>query len=76
MTISIDTTFDNVRLLRNLKEREKKHKDPVVSPFIDANNWPKTMESLEDYLRGNIGVIGVLLSYVMIFKEGLSFLVS
>ena len=54
-----------MRLLRELKESEKKHKDPVVSPIIDAKNWPKTMESLEEYLRGHFGVKRVPLSYVV-----------
>ena len=41
----------------------------MVSPVIDANNWPKTMDILEEYLRGHIGVKGVPLSYVEISKE-------
>ena len=36
---------------------------------IDAKNWPKIMESLEEYLRGHIGVKGVPLYYVVIPKE-------
>ena len=40
--------------------------------MIDVNNWPKTMESLEGYLRGNIGVKGVPLSYVVRYKESVS----
>ena len=38
----------------------------MVSPVIDAKDWTKTMESLEDYLWGNIGVKGVPISYVVI----------
>ena len=41
----------------------------MVSLVIDANNWPKTMEILEEYHRGDIGVKGVPLSYVVISKE-------
>ena len=41
----------------------------MVSLAIDAKNWPKTMESLEDYLRGHIGVKGVSLSYVVRSEE-------
>ena len=52
--------------MRELKESKKEHKDSVVSMVIDANNWPKTIESLEEYLRGHIGVKGIPLSYVMI----------
>ena len=59
VAVSNDITLDNVRLLIELKENKKEHKDPVVSLAIDANNWPKTMESLEEYLRGHIVVKGV-----------------
>ena len=41
----------------------------MVSPVIDAKNWPKTMNSLEEYLRGHIGVKGLPLSYVVISEE-------
>ena len=61
-----------MRLLRELKEIKKEHKDPVVSPVIDAKNWPETMESLGEYLRGHIGVKGVPLSYVVLSKEAVS----
>ena len=66
------TTLDNVRLLRELKEIEKEHKDPVVSPVIDSKNWPKTMETLEEYLRGHIAVKGVSISYVVISKDAVA----
>ena len=65
VAVATNMTLDNIRLLRELKESEKEHKDPVVSPVIDANNWTKTIESLEEYLSGNIGVKGVPVSYVM-----------
>ena len=69
MAVSTAITLDNVRLLRELKERKKEHKDPVVSPSIDAKNLPKTMGSLEEYLRGHIGVKRVPLYYAVISKE-------
>ena len=37
--------------------------------MIDANNWPKTVKILEEYLRGHIIVKGVPLSYVVRSKE-------
>ena len=52
VAVATDITLDNVRLLRELKEREKEQGDTVVSPVIESKNWPKTMESLEDYLMG------------------------
>ena len=72
VAVATDLTLDNVRLLRELKESETEHKDPVVSPVIDANNWPKNMEILEEYLRGYIGVKGVPLSYVVRSKEAVA----
>ena len=72
VVVSTNIKLDNVRLLRELKESKKEHTDPLVSPVIDTNNWPKTMESLEDYLRGDIGVKGVPLYYVVISKEAVA----
>ena len=58
VAVATDITLDNVRLLRELKESKRGHKDTVVSPVIDANNWPETMEILEEYHRGNIELNG------------------
>ena len=69
VAVATDITLDNVRLLREIKKSKKEHKYPVISLVIDANNWTKTMESLEEYLRENIGVKGVPLSYVVISEE-------
>ena len=44
----------------------------MVSPVIHDNNWPKTMESLEEYLRVDIGFKGLPLSYVVIYKEAVA----
>ena len=66
MELATGVTLDNVRLLREIKDIKKELTDPLVYPVIDANNWPKTMESLEEYLRGDIGVKGVPLYYVVI----------
>ena len=73
MAVRTDIILDNMRLLRDLKETEKEHTDTLVSPAIDAKNWPKTMECLEDYLRGNIGVRGVLISYVVRSEEAVTY---
>ena len=45
VAVATDINLDNVRILCELKESKKEHKDPVISPVIDAKNWPKTMES-------------------------------
>ena len=72
MEVPTNITLDSVRLLRDIKEREKEHTNTLVSPVIDSKNWPKTMESLEEYLMGNIGVKGVPLSYVVKSEEAVA----
>ena len=72
MAVATDITLDDVRLLRELKESEKEHKDPVVSLVIDSKNWPKTIDILEDYLRGDIGFKGVPLYYVVRPEEAVA----
>ena len=62
VAVTTDITLDNVRLLRELKESEREHTDPLVSLVIDAKNWTKIMESLEEYLMGHIGVRRVPIS--------------
>ena len=59
VAVPTDITLDNARLFHELKESKKEHTDTLVSPVIDTKNWPKTMESLEEYVRGHIGVKGV-----------------
>ena len=41
----------------------------MVSLVIDAKTWPKTMDSLEDYRKGHIGVKRLPLSYVVRSEE-------
>ena len=72
VVIPTDKPLDNVCPLRDLKESVNEHTYPLVSTVIDTNNWPKTMECLEKYLMGNIGVKGVMLSYVVRPKEAVA----
>ena len=44
----------------------------MVSPVIDAKNWPKSKDILEEYLRGDIGVKRLPLSYVVRSKEAVA----
>ena len=69
MAVPTNITLISVRLSRELKESKKEHTDPLVSPVIDSKNCPKTMEFLEEYLRGDIVVKRVPLSYVVRSKE-------
>jgi hypothetical protein len=57
-------TLANVRLLRSLREQEKNHKEPTA-PEIDDKVWPRTMESIEEYLAECLGVTKIPLAYVI-----------
>ena len=57
-------TLINVRGMRGLKEWEDAHKD-VDKAEIDSKDWPRTIEALEEYLRGCLGVDGTPLAYVI-----------
>jgi hypothetical protein len=54
-----------VRRYRDLKLAEEEHKDPTVKPTINANNWPKTFEEIEEYLRNHLGHTKAPLAYVV-----------
>ena len=42
---------------------ESTTKDPVVVPTIDMKKWPRTMESMENYICGFLGVDKTPLTY-------------
>ena len=48
VAVLTDITFYSVILLCELKESKKEHADPLVYLVIDARNWPKIMECLEE----------------------------
>ena len=58
-------TLVAIRRLVKQQETEKNHTDPDSPPTIDADDWPKTMEAVEEYLRQFRGVDGTPLSYVV-----------
>ena len=59
-----DITAAAVRAMKPLKDWEESHKD-VTSPEIDARDWPRTIEALEEWLRGCLGVTKIPLAYVV-----------
>jgi hypothetical protein len=59
-------TLVSVRGVRSLKEWEGNQDDPSPPDgIINSKDWAKTMESIVEYLRGNLGVTKVPLSYVV-----------
>jgi hypothetical protein len=59
----VAVTLDAVRQMKDLKESEKDHVDPTVVPDIDLKDMTTTLESVEEYIRGHLGVKKVPLSY-------------
>ena len=58
-------TLLSVQAVRELRLNEENHKNPTIPPKIDANDWPRTMEAIEEYLRGYLGTTGIPLAYVV-----------
>jgi hypothetical protein len=58
-------TLDAVRSIRELREYESTYKTSDDTPTINAKDWPKTMESLHEYLRSYLGDHKIPLAYVV-----------
>lgn len=63
--IITEMTLVNVRALAKLRDAENEHSDPNVLPTVKGSDWPKILESLQEYFRGFIGLKGTPLSYVI-----------
>ena len=59
-----DITLDNVRTLHEHKDWEEAHED-VDAPTINTRDWPRTIDSIEEWLRGCLGVTKIPLAYVV-----------
>ena len=56
----------SIRRLRELKIKEdSRESDPPVAPTIDAKNWPKTIDALQDYFSSVLGETKAPLAYVI-----------
>jgi hypothetical protein len=58
-------TLDTVRELRELRDFEMGYRPPDDPPTINAKDWPKTMESIWEYLRSYLGDRKIPLAYVV-----------
>ncbi len=58
-------TLEDVKRLKAQDLLERKHKDPTIVPTIDFNNWPKTMDLLDQWVKGHCGMDNSLLGYVI-----------
>ena len=64
-----DVELSKVRAMYHHRDMEESHKDPKVVPPVDQRDWPKTLETVEEYIRGFRVVDGQPLSYR--FREDL-----
>ena len=59
----VDVEISRVRAMYHQQEMEESHKDPEVVPTVDPGEWPKNLETVEDYIKGFCVVDGQTLSY-------------
>jgi hypothetical protein len=64
MVTPADITLESVRMYHEYKNWEEEHKD-VDPPEINAKDWPRTMDAIDEWLRGCLGVTNILLAYVV-----------
>ena len=62
-------TLANLDALREMKDAEDAHEDPEKAPSVEKHDWPKTLEAVQEWLCGHLGVTGVPLSYVIREKD-------
>ena len=52
----IDVDLSKVRAMYHQWDMEEYHKEPKVVPTADLRYWRKTLETVEEYIRGFCGV--------------------
>jgi hypothetical protein len=60
-----NVTLDTIRTVRELRDFESTYKAPDDPPSINSKDWPKTMESIHEYLRSYLGDRKIPLAYVV-----------
>ena len=56
VTTPVNVTLANVRTIKGLRDWEKNHEAvEAADNIINTKDWPKTMEAIVEYLRGNDG---------------------
>jgi hypothetical protein len=58
-------TLAAVQAVRELKEYKENYKAPHKKPKIDDKDWPKTFESINDYLTWINGEQNLPLAYII-----------
>ena len=63
-----DIQVDTVRTMKTLVEQEEAHDDPKLDEgdkIVKLKDWSRTMENIQEALRGHLGTTKVPLSYVI-----------
>jgi hypothetical protein len=60
-----NVTLDTIRTVRELRDFKSSYKAPDDPPSINSKDWPKTMESIHEYLRSYLGDRKIPLAYVV-----------
>ena len=55
--------LSKIRSIYHQRDMEEANKDPEVAPAVDPKDWPETLETVEEYIRGFRVVDGQPLSY-------------
>ena len=69
MVTPADVTLPSVRNLRELRDFESTYKPSEDVPTINDKDWPKTMETILEYLRSYLGDKKIPLAYVVRKEE-------
>ena len=54
-----------VRAMYHQRDMEESHKDPEVVSNVNLKYWSKTLEMVEEYIRGFLGLYVQPLTYVL-----------
>jgi hypothetical protein len=61
---AVDIDLDPIHQLRDYKDWEESHEDPDP-PTLTFRDWPRTIETLKEYLRECLGTTKIPLAYVI-----------
>ena len=68
-----DIDLPAVRSIRGLRDWEDNHSAlEAADNIINVKDWPRTMEAIIELLRGNLGVTGIPLAYVVRDNEAIA----
>jgi hypothetical protein len=63
-TTVASVTLAEIRAVRDLRDNEEKY-EALAKPVINDKDWPRTMEAVEEWLKGTYGQTKTSLGYVV-----------